>query len=133
MTDPIADMLTRIRNALAVRKPEVILPFSKIKMNIAEILQQLNYVNKVEKVEKGAGHPNYDQIMIILKYLGKEPAITNLKNVSRPGRRVYVANDKLPVVLNNLGVAIISTPQGLMTNKEAKKKKLGGEIICEIY
>ena len=67
MTDPIADMLTRIRNALAVRKPEVILPFSKIKMNIAEILQQLNYVNKVEKVEKGAGHPNYDQIMIILK------------------------------------------------------------------
>jgi len=133
MTDPIADMLTRIRNALAVRKPEVVLPFSKIKMNIAEILQQLNYINKVEKIEKGADHFNYDQIRIILKYLGKEPAITNLKKVSRPGRRVYVANDELPVVLNNLGVAIISTPQGLMTNKEAKKKNLGGEIICEIY
>lgn len=133
MTDPIADMLTRIRNALAVRKPEIVLPFSKIKMNIAEILQQLNYINKVEKIEKGVDQHNHDQIRIVLKYLGKEPAINNLKKVSRPGRRVYVTNDKLPVVLNNLGVAIISTPQGLMINKEARKKNLGGEVICEIY
>ena len=134
MTDPIADMLTRIRNALAVRKPEVILPFSKIKMSIAEILQENDYLKKVERIEKENASINFDEIKITLKYLGgKEPVIKNLKRVSKPGRRVYATKDELPVVLNNLGIAIISTSQGIMTNKEAKKKNLGGEVICEIY
>ena len=133
MTDPIADMLTRIRNALAVKKPEVILPFSKIKLAIAEILKEYGYIKNVEKIEKGSADNNHDEIKITLKYLGNQPAITDLKKVSRPGRRIYATKDKLPVILNNLGIAIISTPQGLMTNKEAKKKNSGGEIICEIY
>lgn len=133
MTDPISDMLTRIRNAQAVNKPEVVLPFSKMKMSIAEILKELDYVKNVEKIEKGGDSVNHDQIKIALKYLGNQPAISDLKRISKPGRRVYVTKDKLPNVLNSLGIAIISTPQGLMTNKEARKKSLGGEVICEIY
>lgn len=130
MTDPIADMLTRIRNGLAVRKPEVSIPYSKIKFTIAGILEKSGYLKKVEKVEQGAGH---DAILVALKYLGKEPAISNLKRISTPGHRVYAPKDKLPVVLNNLGIAVISTSQGVMTNKQAKKKNLGGEVLCEIY
>jgi small subunit ribosomal protein S8 len=133
MSDPIADMLSRIRNALAVRKSEVVLPFSKIKMTLAEILKANSYIKQVEKVEAKANGNKFDEIRIVLKYLGKEPAISNLKRVSRPGKRVYASKDSLPIVLNNLGIAIISTPAGVMTNKEAKKKGLGGEVICEIY
>ncbi len=76
---------------------------------------------------------NFNAFKLGLKYNGKEPAISNLKRISKPGHRVYVTKEKLPVVLNNFGLAIISTPQGIMTNKEAKKKNLGGEVICEIY
>ncbi len=133
MTDPIADMLTRIRNALAVKKPEVILPFSKIKMAVAEILAKQGYIKKAEKIDAGSNGSSHQEIKIVLKYLGPQPAITKLERISKPGRRVYAPADKLPVVLNNLGIAIISTSQGLMTNKEAKKKNLGGEVICEIY
>lgn len=133
MTDPIADMLTRIRNATAVKKPEVVLPYSKIKLAIAEILKKHHYVKDVQKISAGSLDNKFDEIKIVLKYAGKEPAISNLKKISKPGHRVYTTNDKLPVVLNNLGIAIISTSQGLMTNKEAKAKRLGGEIICEIY
>jgi small subunit ribosomal protein S8 len=134
MTDPIADMLTRIRNAMAVKKPEVVLPFSRIKLEIAEILKTNGYVSQVKKVEKGEDGNTHAQINIGLKYIGgKEPAISKLSRVSKPGLRVYAKKDNLPVVLNNIGIAIISTSQGLMTNKEAKKKHLGGEVICEIY
>ncbi len=134
MTDPIADMLTRIRNALAARKPEVILPFSKMKLGIAEILQKEGLIKKVALVERGQENSNFDQIRIVLKYLGpKEPAIKSLKRISKSGRRVYASKDELPVVLNNLGIAIISTSKGLMTNKEAKKAGLGGEVLCEVY
>lgn len=134
MTDPIADMLTRIRNALAVRKPEVALPFSKIKLGMAEILEKEGFVKKSELIKKGQEGNSFDQIKIVLKYLGpKEPAITSLKRISKPGRRVYVNKEEIPRVLNNLGIAIISTSQGLMTNKQAKKANLGGEVLCEIY
>jgi len=133
MTDPIADMLTRISNALAVGKPEVVLPFSKLKFSVAEILKQYGYIKSVEKVEKGSNGSSYDELKIILKYLGSQPAITSLRRISKPGRRIYAPNDKLPIVLNNLGIAIISTSQGVMTNKEAKKKNLGGEVLCEIH
>ena len=129
MTDPIADMLTRIRNAQAVRKPEVVLPFSKMKLAIAEIIKNKGYVRDVEKIETG----QFPEIKIVLRYNGKEPAISNIKRISKPGHRVYTTKEKLPIVLNNLGIAIVSTPQGIMTNKEAKRNNLGGEIICEIY
>lgn len=134
MTDPIADMLTRIRNAMAVRKPEVVLPFSKVKLSIAEILKNTGYISDAAKIEKGAEGNAHEQMRIVLKYVGgKESAISNLKRISKPGLRIYAGKGELPTVLNNLGIAIISTPQGMMTNRDAKKKNLGGEVICEIY
>lgn len=137
MTDTIADMLTRIRNAQAVGKSEVVLPMSKIKLEIAKILERENWIEKAEVVKaktKKNGKAIFDEIKIQLKYdqEGKS-AITSLKRISTPGCRRYAGKSELPRVLNNLGIAIISTPQGLMTNKEARKKGLGGEIICEIY
>ncbi|MCK5459605.1 30S ribosomal protein S8 [Candidatus Parcubacteria bacterium] len=125
MTDPIADMLTRIRNAMAVNKPDAVLPLSKIKLKIAEILEKEKYIEKFEKKD--------DNILITLKYKNRQPAISYLKRVSKPGCRIYADFDNLPIVLDNLGIAIISTSSGLMTNKEAWRKKIGGEIICEIY
>lgn len=133
MTDPIADMLTRIRNAHAVKKAEVVLPSSKIKLAIAEILKRHGYIKEVKMVADAGKSGKQEDIVITLKYAGKEPAISSLKRLSKPGRRVYASKEELPVVLNNLGIAIISTSRGLMTNKEAKKKNLGGELICEIY
>jgi small subunit ribosomal protein S8 len=129
-TDPIADMLTRIRNAQAVRKGEVLIPFSKLKFEIAKVLKHEKYVNEFAKVEEG----NFPQIKIVLKYDdNKEPGIRNIQRVSTPGQRVYVNSAKIPKILNNLGIAIISTSQGLMTNKEAKRKGVGGEVLCEIW
>jgi small subunit ribosomal protein S8 len=137
MTDPIADMLTRIRNASAVGKTEVVLPMSKIKYDIAKILERDGWIERVEVIKdkgKKNGTAAFDKLRIILKYKdGKKSVINSLRRVSKPGLRVYVSKDKLPRVLNNLGIAIISTSQGLMTNKEARKKKIGGEVICEIY
>jgi len=137
MTDPIADMLTRIRNAQAVKKDQLILPMSKIKFQIAEILEQEGWIEKVAVVKakiKKNSNSIFDQIHIILKYDKQgQPAITSLKRISKPGRRIYVAKDNLPRVLNNLGIAIISTSGGLMTNKQAVKLGIGGEVICEIY
>lgn len=136
MTDPIADMLTRIRNAQAVNIQTVILPMSKIKHDIAKILEAGGWVEKVEIIKtdskKNSGSV-FNEIKIDLKYKNSRPAITSLKKISTPGRRVYANKNELPRVLNNLGIAIISTPRGLMTNKEAKKQGIGGEVICEIY
>ena len=137
MTDPIADMLTRIRNASAVGKSEVVLPMSKIKYAIAKILEREGLITKVEAVggkEVGAAEKKFEDFKIILKYLRKgEPAITFIRRASKPGLRVYADKDNLPKVLNNMGIAIISTSHGLMTNKEAKNKGVGGEVICEVY
>lgn len=137
MTDPIADMLTRIRNAQSARKPQVVLPMSKIKYEIAKILERGNWVGKVEiikvKSKKNSG-AIFNDLKIILKYnKNGSPAITSLERISKPGRRIYAGKSELPKVLNNLGIAIISTPFGLMTNKEAREKAVGGEVICEIY
>lgn len=136
MTDPIADMLTRIRNAQAVKKETVVLPMSKIKLNIAKILERDGWINKVEvvktKIKKNSGSV-FNELKIDLKYKNSQPAIISLKKISTPGRRIYANKNELPRVLNNLGVAIISTSQGIMTNKEAEKQGVGGEIICEIY
>ena len=137
MTDPIADMLTRIRNASAVGKETVVLPMSKIKYGIAQILEREGHIAKVEVVKtksKKNGSAVFDELKIILKYKkDNRPAITSLKRISKPGRRVYASKEKLPRVLNNLGLTIISTSRGLLTNKEAAKAGIGGEVICEIY
>lgn len=136
MTDPIADMLTRIRNAQAVNKKTVVLPMSKIKYNIAKILAQGGWIEKVEIIKVSAkknSSSTFNEIKIDLKYRNGQPVISSLKKISTPGRRVYASKDELPRVLNNLGIAIISTSSGLLTNKEAKKRGVGGEVICEIY
>ncbi len=136
-TDPISDMLTRIRNASAVKKYEVVLPMSKIKHEIAKILEKEGWIHKVEVIKpeiKKNQRSAFNELKLVLKYKKSgKPAITSLKRISRPGLRIYVGRDNLPRVLNNLGMAVISTPQGLMTNKEAVKKGVGGEVICEIY
>lgn len=132
--DPISDMLTRIRNAAAVRKPEVVMPYSKMKHRIADILQAEGYVGKVSKDEASeAAGTRFAQLRIGLKYNGKQSVIKDMKRVSKPGLRVYKGSERLPIVLNNLGIAIVSTSQGVMTNKDAKKKGIGGEILCEVY
>jgi len=129
MTDPIADMLTRIRNAQKARKPQVNIPFSKLKKNIVDILVKEGYLVKVDVVEEKP----CAALLIELKYQGKMPAIRSIQRESKPGRRVYCKADALPVVLEGFGIAILSTPKGLLTNKEAKKEKVGGELICTVY
>jgi small subunit ribosomal protein S8 len=136
MTDPIADMLTRIRNAQAVRKADVVLPMSKVKLAIAKLLEAEGWVEKSEVLSgtlKTKGGSKFDELRIVLKYKERLPAISSLKRISKPGLKVYAKYDELPRVLNNLGIAVISTSQGMMTNKEARKKKIGGEVVCEIY
>ena len=128
MTDPIADMLTRIRNASLVHKKEVSLPFSKIKLSIAKLLVESGYLESVEE--------NKDQkpyILIKLKYNKKQPAISYIKRVSKPGLRIYVKSSEIKNVLNGFGMSILSTPKGLKTDEQARAEKLGGELICEIY
>ncbi len=128
MTDPIADMLTRIRNVLPLGKKEVVVPLSKMKVRLAEILQQEGYIASYSVSEKR------QELKLVLRYLPSgKPAITNLRRISKPGRRVYASYDKLPRVLNGLGIAIISTSQGVMTDSEARRRKIGGEVICYIY
>lgn len=127
-TDPIADMLTRIRNASMARKPEVRLPYSNLKFAIAKILAQEGYVASFEKIADAK-----PEIRIGLKYLGREPAVRTITRVSKPGRRVYSQYETLPRVLSDHGIAIVSTSQGIMTNKEARKRRLGGEVLCEVF
>ncbi|OGL72495.1 30S ribosomal protein S8 [Candidatus Uhrbacteria bacterium RIFCSPHIGHO2_02_FULL_60_10] len=128
ITDPISDMLTRIRNASMVRKTEVMAPFSKVKLAIAGILAAEGYVQSVEREADGQG-----QIRIKLKYDKNESAIRHIRRVSKPGGRAYAGYADLPRVLSDRGIAIVSTSQGIMTNKDARKRKLGGEVLCEIY
>ncbi len=128
MTDPIADMLTRIRNASLVHKKETVVPFSKMKLAIAAILVREGYLAKVE--EKKDVHP---YLLLTLKYNGGLPAIQEVKRLSTPGHRRYVKKEQIAEVLNGFGLAIVSTSQGIMTNKEARKSQVGGELICEIY
>lgn len=128
MTDPIADMLTRIRNASQVGKKEVALPYSKIKMSIAQILVRAGYLAKSEEVKE-----KIPSILLTLKYDNGMPAVRNLKRVSKPGGRQYVKKDEVGRVLNGFGLSILSTPKGLLTDSEAKKAGVGGEVLCEIY
>ena len=128
MTDPIADMLTRIRNAQSVGKKTVEVPYSKLKMSISNILAQEGYLAKAEK------NDDMPAVLILqLKYNGKQSAIQSIKRESKPGHRVYCKAEDIPKVLNDYGIAIISTSRGLMTNKDARKNSIGGEIICSVY
>lgn len=131
MTDPIADMLTRIRNAAAAKHAAVLVPFSRTKLKLAQLLSRERYVGEVSEAADASGKP---AINIALTY-DKEgtSALERVVRVSKPGLRVYARHDKLPVVLSGYGIAIISTPQGLMTSKEAKRAGLGGEVLCEVY
>jgi small subunit ribosomal protein S8 len=128
MTDPISDLLTRLRNAGRALQPAVELPHSRIKENIAKILKREGYVTDVA-VDGNAAK----KIKIRLKYQGKKSVIEGLKRVSRPGLRRYVGATEIPRVLGGLGIAVLSTPEGVMTGTEAKKKNLGGELLCYVW
>jgi small subunit ribosomal protein S8 len=128
MTDPIADMLTRIRNANQMRNATVAMPHSKVKEELAKILKEEGYIEGYETsgdVKK--------ELTLTLKYVGNDRVITGLKRVSKPGLRVYVGAKDMPKVLNGLGIAIISTPNGMVTDKVARKNNVGGEVVAYIW
>ena len=126
MTDPIADILTRIRNANVMRNKEVVMPTSKMKTEIAKILKEEGYITEFKVKD--------NTLTLTLKYAeNKERVITGLKRISKPGLRVYVSASELPTVLNGLGIAIISTPKGVMTDRLARKNNVGGEVIAYVW
>jgi small subunit ribosomal protein S8 len=129
VTDPIADYLTRIRNAAKAKKVRVEIPASRTKIGLSEIFKNLGYIMDYEIIDDN----KQIKLNIVLKYKNGLPAITGLKRISKPGLRVYSSADKLPKVLNGLGTAVISTPKGLLTDKEAKNLLVGGEVICYIW
>ena len=129
VTDPIADMLTRIRNALTAKHSDVKIPTSKVKAAIAEILLEEGYIEAVEKVEDGVN----SYMNITLKYGAGRSVINGLKRVSKPGLRVYANCEDLPKVLNGLGIAIISTSKGIMTDKKARIANVGGEVMAYVW
>jgi small subunit ribosomal protein S8 len=129
MTDPITDMFNQIRNAQALSHPEVKLPFSDLKYNIAKLLEKENILGEVDKSTK----KEIKAIRIKLKYEEGFPAISGFKRVSKPGRRIYIPFSKIKKVRSGSGLAVISTPKGLMTDKEARKNKIGGELMFEIW
>jgi len=129
MTDPIADMLTRIRNASRAGNPTVEMPHSKLKTEIARVLKQEGYIAEFNSDQKDATR----LLRLQLKSLGKQRAITGLRRISKPGVRRYVKASELPRVLGGMGVAVVSTPRGVMTGREAKKAGVGGEVLCYVW
>ena len=130
INDPIADMLTRIRNAQIARHDTVSMPASNMKKNIAKLMQNEGFIKSYEVIDDGL----QGEIKITLKYLDKkQPVIVGLKRISKPGLRVYASCEDLPKVLGGLGVAIISTSKGVMTDRMARKENLGGEVLCYIW
>jgi small subunit ribosomal protein S8 len=131
LTDPIADMLTRIRNGALARHDRIELPASRLKAAVANILKQEGYVSDVQSSE---GEGKDKKLTIVLKYgRDRQSAIDGVRRVSRPGRRVYVRHDRIPRVLAGLGISILSTSQGLVSDRDARRLKLGGELICEVW
>jgi small subunit ribosomal protein S8 len=128
MSDPIADMLTRIRNAQAMEKLSVRMPASKIKTAIAKVLKDEGYIEDF----KTAGDTKLPELEIALKYYAGRPVIEKMARVSRPGLRIYRGRDNLPSVMNGLGVAIVSTPKGVMTDRKARSLGMGGEVLCTV-
>ncbi len=128
MSDPIADMLTRIRNAQVVQKTSVAMPSSKVKIAIANVLKDEGYIEDFAVTEAGGK----SELKIGLKYYAGRPVIERLERVSRPGLRIYKGKDDIPNVMNGLGVAIVSTPKGVMTDRKARATGVGGEVICYV-
>ena len=135
VNDPIADMLTRIRNGVMSNQTVVAMPSSKIKAEIARILKEEGFVEDYE-IDNGS-KPSHKTIRVKLKYVGerrsKRPVITGLERISRPGRRVYTQKKEIPWVLSGMGISILSTPKGVMTGQNARKSGVGGEILCKIW
>ena len=131
MTDPIADMLTRIRNANKARFKSVNVHMSQININIAKVLKKAGYISGYDNVKDEKGH---QMLKITLKYPDtKRTVITDIKRISKPGRRVYVAADSIPKVLNGYGISVLSTSSGVITDEEARELNVGGEIICNVW
>jgi small subunit ribosomal protein S8 len=128
MTDPIADMLTRIRNGLGAKKAEVIMPASRLKVAVAQVLKDEGYIADYAVREEGAK----PRLQVVLKYYNGKPVIERLQRVSRPGLRVYKQKTDLPKVFGGLGITIVSTSQGVMTDRAARKAGYGGEILCVV-
>jgi small subunit ribosomal protein S8 len=130
VSDPIADMLTRVRNALSARHPKVDVPSSKLKMEVARILKEEGYILNFKLTEEGVRR----FIRIYLKYTpGNEPVISHIERVSRPGCRVYVGSQQIQRVLGGLGINILTTPRGVMTGNSARKEGVGGEVLCQVW
>ncbi len=130
MTDPIGDMLTRIRNASAARHEKVLIPASRLKVKLAEVLREEGFIKEFVRHEDGV----QGAITILLKYgADREPVISDIKRVSKPGLRRYVPTSDIPRVLNGMGIAILSTAKGVMVDREARKQKVGGELICTVW
>ena len=129
MTDPISDMLTRIRNGLGANVEEVSIPSSKLKVRIVEIMKEKGYIEGFEVIADS----KQGILKVRLKYDDDAPAVSGMKRVSRPGRRVYVGSDEIPPVLNGMGIAILSTSSGIMTDAQAREANVGGELLCTIW
>jgi small subunit ribosomal protein S8 len=129
MTDPVADMLTRIRNAVTARHTRVLVPASKMKLGLARVLKEEGYIKDIEILKDNP----QGTLRLTLRYVDKKPVLTQLKRVSKPGLRVYTKRADIPRVRGGLGIAVLSTPRGLMTGSNAYKQGLGGEVICYIW
>jgi small subunit ribosomal protein S8 len=130
MTDPISDFLTRLRNASKARREDCVAPYSKLKENVAVILKTEGYVSDHTTGTDADGHKT---LVVKLKYVDTAPAITGIRRMSTPGRRLYCRADEIPPVLNGLGVAILSTSRGLLKDQDCRRLKLGGELICNVW
>jgi small subunit ribosomal protein S8 len=126
LTDPIADLLTRIRNASMARKDNVVVPYSRMKMSVLKVLQEKGFIQEYNNVKNN----DFEEINIVLNPMRKD---ISLKKISKPGQRIYVKTTELKKINGGLGVAVVSTPKGIMSGEEAKKQNLGGELICEIF
>ena len=129
VNDPVGDMLTRIRNAAMARKKTVELPSSKLKVSVAKVLFDEGYLTRVETV----GNKPKEILQLALAYEGKEPKLTGIKRISKPGLRWYIGKKKIRVVMGGTGMSIVSTPSGVMTGRMAMKKGIGGELLCEVW
>ncbi len=129
-TDPISDMLTRIRNAAAVQKDTVIIPYSKMKHSLADVLSKEGFIGAV--TVEGTTAPT-KTLRVALKYVGGEGVIVGIKRVSKPGQRIYAPVDDIPRANGGMGITVLSTPKGIMSDREARRQKAGGEVICQIW
>jgi len=129
LTDPIADMLTRVRNANSAMHDKVDIPFSKMKEAIAKVLKEEGYISNYKLITDG----NKQNIRVYLKYAGNERVIKGIKSISKPGRRVYSSVEDMPRVLSGLGIAVVSTPKGIITDKTCRKENVGGEVLCFVW